>query len=63
MIIEMEQFFAIALGLDGVQIAVILISGISFLLMFGIASAKGDFQGLVKTTLENDESQRRRKSH
>ena len=59
----MEQFFAIALGLDGVQIAVILISGISFLLMFGIASAKGDFQGLVKTTLENDESQRRRKSH
>lgn len=57
----MELFFAIALGLGNLQIAVILISGVSFLLMFGIASAKGDFQGLVKTTLENDEYQRKRK--
>ena len=30
--------------------------------MFGIASAKGDYQGLARTTLENDEIRRKSNS-
>ena len=33
---------------------VTIIAGLSFVIMFGIASAAGDFQGLIDTTLEND---------
>ena len=36
------------------------VSVIGFIVMFGIASAKGDYQSLIKTTLENDENQRKR---
>ena len=33
---------------------VTIIAGLSFIVMFGLASAGGDYQGLINTTLEND---------
>ena len=46
--------FAVPLNLGIGTWTVIGISSLGFLIMFAISSAKGDFQGLVKTTLEND---------
>ena len=43
------------LNLSPLAIGAILFSGISFIIMFGIASAKGGFQELVDTTLKNDQ--------
>tara|TARA_B100000700_G_C14787462_1_gene734212 strand:+ start:191 stop:364 length:174 start_codon:yes stop_codon:yes gene_type:complete len=57
----MISTLAIALGLGPVGISAAVFSGLAFLIMFGIASAKGDFQGLVKTTLENDAANRKAK--
>jgi len=37
---------------------VTIIAGLSFVVMFCIASAFGDFQGLINTTLENDSNAR-----
>ena len=37
---------------------VTIIAGLSFVVMFGIAFAFGDFQGLINTTLENDSNAR-----
>ena len=37
---------------------VTIVAGLSFIVMFGIASAFGDFQGLINTTLENDSTAR-----
>ena len=54
----MTVYFAVSLGLSPIEIAAIVISGVGFIIMFGIASAKGDFQGLIKTTLENDATNR-----
>tara|TARA_Y100001968_G_C19199192_1_gene639099 strand:+ start:250 stop:405 length:156 start_codon:yes stop_codon:yes gene_type:complete len=33
---------------------VTIFSALGFIVMFGLASAGGDFQGLINTTLEND---------
>ena len=57
----MANFFATDLNLSPLATGAIVISGVSFLVMFGIASAKGGFQELVKTTLENDAAQRSKK--
>tara|TARA_B100000700_G_C14589234_1_gene643776 strand:+ start:245 stop:421 length:177 start_codon:yes stop_codon:yes gene_type:complete len=57
----MTVYFAVSLGLSPIEIAAIVISGVGFIIMFGIASAKGDFQGLIKTTLENDATNRENK--
>tara|TARA_B100000700_G_C14522999_1_gene613969 strand:- start:380 stop:562 length:183 start_codon:yes stop_codon:yes gene_type:complete len=54
----MPVYFSVALGLGNLEIALITISSISFIVMFGIASAKGDYQGLIKSTLEQDKAQR-----
>ena len=54
----MSPFFATDLNLSPLAIGAIVISGTSFIIMFGIASAKGGFQDLVKTTLENDKKNR-----
>ena len=54
----MIPLFAVDLNLTPLSIAAITISGVSFLVMFGIASAKGGFQELVETTLKNDAAQR-----
>ena len=50
--------FAIPLNLGVGNWTVIAIASIGFLLMFVISSAKGDFQGLINTTLENDAKSR-----
>ena len=50
--------FAIPLNLGVATWSVICISGLGFLIMFGIASVMGDFQGLVSTTLKNDAKSR-----
>ena len=50
--------FAIPLNLGIATWSVIGISSLGFLIMFGISSAKGDFQDLVKITLENDKKSR-----
>ena len=55
--------FAIALQLNPIEITAGVFSGIAFLVMFGVASAKGDFQGLIKSTLENDEANRNRRKN
>tara|TARA_B100000214_G_C23685538_1_gene498363 strand:- start:464 stop:634 length:171 start_codon:yes stop_codon:yes gene_type:complete len=50
--------FAVDLNLSPVAISAIVISSLSFIIMFGIASAKGGFQELINTTLENDKKNR-----
>ena len=57
----MNLSLAIALGLNPIEITAAVFSGLAFIIMFAIASAKGDFQGLIKTTLENDAASRKRK--
>jgi len=46
--------FAIDLELGIGTWVVISIASLGFIIMFGISSAMGDFQGLINTTLEND---------
>tara|TARA_Y100001968_G_C18808384_1_gene458947 strand:+ start:329 stop:529 length:201 start_codon:yes stop_codon:yes gene_type:complete len=46
--------FGIPLQLGTGTWIVIIIAGLGFIIMFGISSSMGDYQGLVKTTLEND---------
>ena len=50
--------FAVPLNLGIATWSVIGITSFCFIVMFGISSAMGDFQGLVKTTLENDSKSR-----
>ncbi|KGG12166.1 hypothetical protein EV05_1371 [Prochlorococcus sp. MIT 0601] len=57
----MFKLFSVALGLNPLEIAVIIIAGLGFLLMFGISSAKGGYQDLIKTTLDNDERKRQKR--
>ena len=57
----MIHVFAVSLELNPIEIAAIVISGLGFVVMFGIASAKGDFQGLIQTTLANDAANRKSK--
>tara|TARA_Y100001968_G_C19136378_1_gene609290 strand:- start:462 stop:635 length:174 start_codon:yes stop_codon:yes gene_type:complete len=57
----MNQIIATDLNLSPLSISVIIISGLGFIVMFGIASAKGGYQDLIKTTLENDARQREKK--
>lgn len=54
----MNQLFAIDLNLSPIAAGAIIISSLSFIIMFGIASAKGGFQELVNKTLENDKRNR-----
>ena len=46
--------FAIPLNMGTGTWIVTIITGLGFVVMFGIASASGDYQGLINTTLEND---------
>ena len=46
--------FALPLNMGKGTWIVTIISGLAFILMFGLASAGGDYQGLINTTLEND---------
>ena len=49
-----SPFFAIPLNMGTGTWVVTVISGLGFVVMFGLASAGGDFQGLINTTLQND---------
>ena len=57
----MNYLFGIELGLNSLEISAAVFSGLAFVIMFGIASAKGDYQGLIKTTLDNDAINRKMK--
>ena len=49
-----SPFFAIPLNMGTGTWVVTIIAGLGFIVMFGLASAGGDYQGLINTTLEND---------
>ncbi len=56
----MIHLFSIELNLIGIEIGVIIFTGIGFVVMFGISSAKGGYQRLVESTLNNDSIRRKR---
>ena len=53
-----SPLFAVPLNMGTGTWIVTIVAGLSFVVMFGIASAFGDFQGLIHTTLENDSNAR-----
>tara|TARA_B100001250_G_C19485472_1_gene650595 strand:- start:573 stop:746 length:174 start_codon:yes stop_codon:yes gene_type:complete len=57
----MTYFFSVALQLSRIEIGVIVFTGLGFIIMFGISSAKGGYQDLVKSILSNDNIKRNRK--
>ena len=58
-----SPIFAIPLNMSTGTWTVTIIAGLSFVVMFGLASAGGDYQGLINTTLQNDAlSREKRKS-
>ena len=54
--------FAIPLNMGTGTWVITIIAGLGFVIMFGIASAGGDYQGLINTTLENDAVAREKKN-
>ena len=56
-----SPLFAIPLNMATGTWVVTIIAGLGFILMFGVASAGGDYQGLINTTLENDALARQKK--
>ena len=56
-----SPLFAIPLNMGTGTWIVTIIAGVSFVVMFGLASAGGDYQGLINTTLENDELARQKR--
>ena len=58
-----NPLFAVPLNMGTGTWIVTIISGLGFVVMFGIASAFGDFQGLINTTLENDSIARENKKN
>ncbi len=55
--------FAIPLNMGTGTWAVTIIASLGFLVMFGLASAGGDYQGLINTTLENDALSREKRKN
>ncbi|WP_269606096.1 hypothetical protein [Prochlorococcus marinus] len=58
-----SPLFAIPLNMGTGAWIVTIVAGLSFVVMFGIASAVGDFQGLINTTLENDALSREKRKY
>ena len=56
-----SPLFAIPLNMATGTWVVTIITGLGFILMFGVASAGGDYQGLINTTLANDALARQKK--
>tara|TARA_Y100001968_G_scaffold51320_1_gene42201 strand:+ start:244 stop:432 length:189 start_codon:yes stop_codon:yes gene_type:complete len=56
-----SPLFAIPLNMGTGPLIVTIIAGVSFVVMFGLASAGGDYQGLINTTLENDALARKKR--
>ncbi len=52
----MPTLFSVALDLGPIELGIIFFAGLSFLILFGYSSAKGGYQDLIKTTLDNDEA-------
>jgi len=46
--------FAVPLNMGTSTWIVTIIAALGFVVMFGLSSAFGDYQGLINTTLEND---------
>ena len=46
--------FAIPLNMSTGTWVITIIAGLGFVIMFGLSSAGGDYQGLINTTLKND---------
>ena len=49
-----SPLFAIPLNMGTGTWAITIIASIGFIVMFGLSSAGGDYQGLINTTLKND---------
>ena len=49
-----DPLFAVPLNMGTGTWIVTIIAGLGFVVMFGLASAGGDYQCLINTTLEND---------
>ncbi len=56
----MPIFFSVALNLGPVEIGMIAFAGLGFIIMFGYSSAKGGYEDLIKTTLDNDQARRKK---
>tara|TARA_Y100000766_G_C18672762_1_gene490848 strand:- start:201 stop:395 length:195 start_codon:yes stop_codon:yes gene_type:complete len=58
-----SPLFAIPLNMGTASWVVTIIAGLGFVVMFGLASAGGDYQGLIDTTLKNDELAREKRNN
>ena len=54
----MPSLFIVALHLTKLEVAVSLIAGFGFIILFAISSAHGGYKALVDTTLKNDQTRR-----
>ena len=57
----MPRLFLIAIEMSPIGWILTIVSILSFIIMFGLSSAKGDYHELIKTTLENDLTRRSKK--
>ena len=58
-----HPLFAIPLNMSTGTWVITIIAGLGFLIMFGLSSAGGDYQGLISTTLENDSLAREKRKN
>ena len=58
-----SPFFAIPLNMGLGTWVVTIIASLGFIVMFGISSAGGDYQGLINTTLNNDAAAREKRKN
>ena len=56
----MPSLFIVALHLTKLEVAVSLIAGFGFIILFVISSAQGGYKDLVNATLKNDQTRRLR---
>tara|TARA_Y100001968_G_C19197156_1_gene638095 strand:+ start:204 stop:404 length:201 start_codon:yes stop_codon:yes gene_type:complete len=49
-----SPIFAVPLNMGTGTWIVTIFAGLGFVIMFGLSSVAGDYQGLINTTLEND---------
>ena len=54
----MTSLFLVALHLSQLEIAVALIAGFAFIILFMISSVQGGYKDLIDTTLKNDQTRR-----
>ena len=55
------ESLAVSGMISPIEMRVAVFSGLAFIIMFVISSTGGGFQDLIKTTLENDATNRRKK--